>query len=308
MLLSGDLFDGPCSADGAEALRAALAEVKIPVFITPGNHDFCSPDSPWLTRSWPGNVYIFTRPVMEAVDLPALDCRIYGAGFLSMDCPGLLEGFHAEGSARYHIGVLHGDPTQTDSPYCPVTTAQVRDSALDYLALGHIHKGDTFRAGDTLCGWPGCPMGRGYDETGAKGVLIVEIDTVAQARFCPLDTPRFYDLEVPAEPEAVEAIASVLPPVGNSDHYRITLTGPSDPLDLGLIGAEFSRFPNLELRDRTVPKADIWGAADDDTLEGVFFRNLKQALDGADEDTRRRILLAAKIARQILDGQEVKLP
>ena len=58
--------------------------------------------------------------------LSALSCRVYGAGFRSMDCPSLLDGFRAEGTERYKIAVLHGDPTQRESPYNPITAAQVK--------------------------------------------------------------------------------------------------------------------------------------------------------------------------------------
>lgn len=304
MLLSGDLFDGAYAADTLQQLRSALEEAAVPVFISPGNHDFVGTDSPWLSERWPENVHIFTHPVMESVSVEALDCRVYGAGFTGMDCPGLLADFTPTHTERYAVGVLHGDPTQVSSPYCPVTTEQVKQSGLDYLALGHIHKGDSFRAGRTLCAWPGCPMGRGYDEQGEKGVLIVTLDDSVTTRFIPLDMPRFYDLELPA----TQPLSSVLPPVGNSDFYRITLTGPSEPLDLDALRNEHLRFPNLELRDKTTAPIDIWGTAGEDTLEGMYFKRLHDALETADEDTGRQLRLAAQISRQILDGQEVVLP
>ena len=159
VLLAGDLFDGNPGAESIEALKQGLADCGVPVFISPGNHDFVSDTSPWETESWPENVHIF-RGGLESVSLPGLDLKIYGAGYQSMDCPPLLEHFSAEGEETWKIGLLHADPTGKRSPYCPITTAQVRASGLNYLALGHIHKAGFFQAGDTLCAWPGCPMGR----------------------------------------------------------------------------------------------------------------------------------------------------
>ena len=158
MLLAGDIFDGEPARETVEALKKALSECGARVFITPGNHDFCAPGSVWLEENWPENVYVFTRG-LEAVTIPDLNCRVYGAGYQSMDSAPLLENFRAEGSEKYCIAVLHGDPTRKDSPYCPITAQQVRDSGLQYLALGHIHKAGAFHAGGTLCAWPGCPMG-----------------------------------------------------------------------------------------------------------------------------------------------------
>ena len=304
MLLSGDLFDGPYAADTLRSLKAALEEAAVPVFISPGNHDYIGADSPWLTEAWPENVHIFTHPVIESVAVDSLDCRVYGAGFTDMDCPGLLADFTPQHTERYAVGVLHADPTQVNSPYCPVTTGQVEQSGLDYLALGHIHKGDQFRAGKTLCAWPGCPMGRGYDETGDKGVYIVTVDDTVCAQFVSLGLPRFYDLDVDAD----TPLSAILPPVGNGDFYRITFTGASDPLDLDAIAREYSRFPNLELRDKTTPPLDIWGTAGEDTFEGNFFRRLHNALEGASDEEKKQIRLAAEISRKLLDGQEVVLP
>ena len=304
MLLSGDLFDGAYTANSLGILLDALEEAAVPVFISPGNHDFLGNESPWLSQRWPENVHVFTHPVLESVVLEDLDCRVYGAGFTGMDCPGLLADFVSSHTERYAVGVLHGDPTQVNSPYCPITAEQVANSGLNYLALGHIHKGGSFRSGDTLCAWPGCPMGRGYDETGEKGVLIVTVDDTVSTRFVPLDTPRFYDLEV----DATASLDDILPPVGNEDHYRITFTGSSEPLDLAAIAGSYSRFPNLLLRDKTTAPVDLWGSAGEDTLEGKYFKLLQDSLENADEETQRKLRLAAEISRKLLDGQEVVLP
>lgn len=300
VLIAGDIFDGNCTADSLDAVRAALEEMAVPVFISPGNHDFVTHTSPWLTQKWPENVHIFTRQALEEVYLSDLGLHVYGAGFTSMDCPGLLEDFRAKPGS---VAVLHGDPTQISSPYCPITHAQVTDSGLTYLALGHIHKGGQFKAGSTLCAWPGCPMGRGYDEQGQKGVLIAQVGNDTTTRFVPLDGPKFFDLEA-----APDALQTILPPVGNEDFYRITLTGECEAPDLEALAAACNRFPNLELRDRTVRPVDIWKSVGEDSFEGTYFSLLQDALTGKPEEEQHKILLAARICRQLLDGQEVVLP
>lgn len=308
VLLAGDLFDGLWSRESFRALYAALEEMAVPVFISPGNHDFLNYESPYISEKWPENVHIFTRPEMESVYLPELDCRVYGAGYRSMDCDALLEGFRVEGQERYQIAVLHGDPTQANSPYCPITSAQLRKSGLQYLALGHIHKSGQLKAGQTLCAWPGCPMGRGFDELDTKGALIVTVEDSVSATFVPLDTPRFFDIETHPGIDAHGALAAVLPAMGDNNYYRVTFTGEASAPDLEALQADFAQFPNLELRDHTVPERDIWGGANEDTLEGVYFRILKEKLEGASEEEREVLTLAARISRQVLDGQEVILP
>ena len=307
LILAGDLFDGPYTKESLTAVRSALEYAKIPVVITPGNHDFCSPESPYLQEEWPGNVHIFTKAKMESMVLPELDCRIYGAGYESMDCPGLLKDFHTEGEEKWHIGVLHGEVSATSS-YCPMTKEQIRQSGLNYLALGHIHKGGSVRADNTLCAWPGCPMGHGYDELGAKGVIIAELKDTVQASFVPLDTTRFFDEELDVGDNALDALRSLLPAMDSSDFYRVTLTGYSAPIDITKLTAEFPHIPNLQLRDETLPELDLWSSVGEDTLEGVYFGLLQEGDRSESEQISRRARLAARISRQILDGQEVKLP
>ena len=299
VLLAGDLLDGACSPETLERLRDSFARMDVPVLIAPGNHDYLAPGSPWKEETWPENVHIFPES-LSSIGFPDLDCRVWGAGYRSMDCPALLEGFRAEGPETYQIGLIHGDPVQLRSPCCPVTAAQVRDSGLDYLALGHIHKAGSFRAGRTLCAWPGVPMGRGWDETGEKGLYITEIGHKASAVFVELDTPRFYRMEVDTDRENAE---NCLPAQGNDHFYRVTLTGS------GKAAPEewCCRFPNLELTDRREAPGDIWETSGEDTLEGLYFRLLREKLEGADPETEAVIRQAAEISRKLLRGREVAL-
>ena len=295
VLLSGDIFEGNPGSSWARLVKTALEEMAVPVFVAPGNHDFWAPGSVWQEESWPENVHIFTGG-LESVVLQSLDCRVYGAGYRSMDCEPLLENFRAEGSERWCVGLLHGDPLVKSSPCCPVTKAQVRDSGLDYLALGHIHRAGSFAAGSTLCGWPGCPMGRGWDETGEKGAYIVNLEEGAEIAWTGLPMPRFYDLEVPAEESAEE----VLPPGASEDFYRVTFTG-AGRVNLPRLEKQFAHLPNLEFRDRTRPEGDIWADVGADSFRGIYFSLLQQSEDPARD-------LAARLSHKLLGGEEVALP
>lgn len=308
LIIAGDLFDGAYTKESMTAVRSALSSLDIPVVITPGNHDFVCADSPYVKEQWPENVHIFTENAMTAYPLAHLDCVIYGAGYESMDCPGLLKNFHAEGTARWQIGVLHGEAGNAASNYCPITRHQLQESGLSYLALGHIHKAGSLKAGDALCAWPGCPMGRGFDELGAKGVLLVQLSDTIKVSSIPLDTPRFYDEEVEAGDDAYTALTSILPAVESSDFYRVTLTGYSSGVDTDALRQQFSHIANLWLRDETIPEVDLWENIDTDSLEGVYFSLLKEASDSESDVLARRAVLAARISRKILDSQEVKLP
>ena len=301
VLLAGDVFDGTPSREAVDSVKRALAECRVPVFITPGNHDFYESGSPWREEQWPDNVHVFSGG-LDSVEVPGVSCRVYGAGYRSMDCGPLLEGFRAEGTEQYQIAVLHGDPMTSQSPYCAIAAGQVRDSKLDYLALGHIHKAGMFRAGQTLCAWPGCPMGRGWDETGEKGIYLVSVGEETDVRFIPLDGPRFYDLEAELSGSMEAGLENLLPAAESRDFFRVTLTGSAEA-DINVLEARYLYLPNLFFRDRTTPEADLWADVDCDTFRGVYFRLLQKQ---AQEDPRA--VLAAQISRKILEGREVRLP
>lgn len=308
LILSGDLFDGPPTGESVRAVKDALNSLTIPVIITPGNHDFITTDSPYVTETWPENVHIFKEQEITSVNFPMLGCTVYGAGYTAMDCPGLLRGFHANDDFGWKIGVFHGEVGSVSSNYCPISKYQLQESGLDYVALGHIHKAGSVRAGDTFCAWPGCAMGRGFDELGSKGVLLVTLDETVTASFIAMDTVRFYDEEQDVGTDALLALQKLLPAVDSTDHYRVTLTGYSTGLNMEQLQAAFPHIPNLILRDETIPEKDIWQTTDQDSLEGLLFSHLKQAADSDSEVLSRRATLAARICRRILDGQEVKLP
>lgn len=301
VLLSGDLFDGAYTQKSYRAVYDALSEMKVPVFISPGNHDFVSPESPYIREIWPENVHIFKNPSLEKVELNGI--TIWGAGYTSMDCPGLLDYFTAP-EEGLQIALLHGD-IATHSPYCPITKLHIERSGLDYLALGHIHKGDHFIAGRTLCGFPGCPMGKDFGECGEKGVYIVDTDDLSAPQFVSLGLPVFYDLTAPITTTAEDAISALLPPVDDGNYYRITLTGHSEPLNIPALQGNYA---HLTIKDQTQHPLDIWKDLGSDSFAGEYFSLLKEALDNANPEDARVLQLAARLSRQILDGEEVLLP
>ena len=91
--------------------------------------------------------------------------------------------------------------------------------------------------------------------------------------------------------------------------FRLSLSWQDTAIShKGDISLLLKEFPNLLLRDRTTAPVDIWGSAGEDTLEGMYFKLLRSAMENGDDDAKRQIRIAAQISRQILDGQEVVLP
>ena len=151
-------------------------------------------------------------------------------------------------------------------------------------------------------------MGHGWDETGEKGVYLVDLQPdAARIRAVSLGLPCFREQSVDIAGDAKAALEALLPPVETSDFFRITLKGQGYAEIPQLLSA-FPHIPNLELLDRTEAPLDIWGQEDADTLEGIYFRLLKEQLSEPSEAEARQIRLAAEISRRLLEGREVALP
>ena len=310
LLLSGDLFDGgSVYLDTLDVLRDELCECGAQVFIAPGNHDFLSPASPYLTQAWPENVHIFTSARVESIVLRNLGCAVHGAAFTSPAMPDLLTGFRVPEDCRDYVNlmVLHGDAVQADSPYSPVSRTEIEQSGLRYLALGHTHaRSELLHAGDTCYAWPGCPMGRGFDEAGEKGVYIGTIDEGVELRFEPLDVRRYELLEVTAGDDPLARILDAIPDQTENDIYRITLTGESEGFDLAALQSALeNRFYALQLRDATVPPLELWTRCGETTLEGMSLHTLRRALAHCETARQRRCIeLAARRIVEVCEGRE----
>ena len=312
VLLAGDLLDSdkPYFETGEELVRC-LALMRVPVFIAPGNHDFYTPKSLWSRLKLPDNVFLFTENEMRRFDLPELGVRVYGAAFTDRHSGPLLRDFCAprqEGITN--LLCLHGELGRADSPYDPITEEELSSSGIDYAALGHIHRASGLqRAGQTWYAWPGCPEGRGFDETGEKTVSLVTLE----GESCTLETRsialRHYEtLRVDVTgTDPLLAVHTSLPDETVSDIYRIVLTGETDdsPDLRHLQEALGELFFELQLRDETHPRLSLWERAGDDSLRGLFLKKLHARYERArDETERRQIEQAARWGLAALDRRE----
>lgn len=315
MLLAGDLFDSASPfRETGEQLAAALGQMRARVFVAPGNHDWYGPGSPWETETWPENVTVFRERAMTAAEVPELDLVVHGAAFTGPDQPeSLLAGFTAPADGKVHIGLLHGELDGAEDRYDPIRREEVSASGLAYLALGHVHKRmEPLTLGRTVCAWPGCLEGRGFDELGEKGFYKGTISDSGEVSltFVPFARHRYEILEVDVtgkDPRV--AVEAALPPDTAGDLYRILLTGETAEGGAGaaaLREALADRFDTLEVRDRTRMAEDLWQRAGEDSLRGLFLRELLARREAAeDEAARAEIDLAARFGLAALDHRDL---
>ncbi|MDD6188142.1 MAG: DNA repair exonuclease [Clostridiales bacterium] len=310
LLLSGDLFDSDrCFGETADALCRAFEQTRARIFISPGNHDWYGPRSPWARMKLPENVHVFTSPAPEKIELPELGCTVWGAAFLSDSAQPPLASFHADGGG-VNIMVLHGETGIPDSKYGCISESDIAASGLDYLALGHVHSfSGVRRAGETFYAYPGCAMGRGFDETGEKGLLWGTVEKGdCRLQFQPLSGRKYEILTVDITGrDADEAVRAALPEGCGRDIYRVILRGERDeaPDTAALESALAGLCCRIEVRDETRPRTELWAAAGDNTLKGGFLRRMKAMYDAAGSEAERgRVVRAVSYGLAALENRE----
>lgn len=207
--------------------------------------------------------------------------------------------------------MLHGEINPAGPLYNPIYIKDIEASGMDYLALGHVHtRMEPQKAGKTIYAYCGCPEGRGFDETGRKGVYIVSFEDKIKISFFPLDGAEYFDLTVDishsSSPE--KTILQALPYDTKNSLLRIALTGETEPdrLSLADIRKSVSELAfHVIIEDQTVPPVNIWEQCGDDSLRGIFLSLLKDRLNGTDNSEDRELIeLAARYGFDALSGKE----
>ena len=308
VLLSGDLFDSAvCYYETCETLLRVLSSIKARVFISPGNHDYYCDRSPYAILEFPENVHIFRSPVISSVEIPELGCRVYGAGFTSPSSRPLLRGFSAPNDGLVNIMVIHGD--LADDRYNLITKQDIENSGLDYLALGHIHAfSGICSAGPTVYAYPGCTEGRGFDETGEKGVIAGTVSRDGRdLRFLPLRGRQYRIVQADVSGgAALGAAEAAITEAMKNDVVRVVLRGGTDEnIDCAALAESLAdRAYHVTVRDETHALRDIWDGVSEDTLRGGFLRILREKYENADENAKPGILLAVRYGLAALDNRE----
>ncbi len=305
VLLPGDLLDAVrVYPQSIQALTQALGALSIPVFIAPGNHDPYTPQSPYATSLWPDNVHIFSTASMEAVEVPGLNAVIHGCAFTAPhreDSP--LSGYTVPQDGRVHVLCLHGEVAPVGR-YAPILPGQLGATGAHYAALGHVHRGSGLqREGTTYWAYPGCPEGRGFDETGKKGCLLVDVTTQGvTAQFVPLCCREYRIQEVD-----VATLAQTLAGLDYSaDLVRLTLTGETNtPPSLTALAQQVApHFFYAEWVDATTLPKQLWQRAGEDSLTGLFLRSMYQKIQAAPPEAQPQLVLATRFGLAALEGEE----
>lgn len=306
LLLAGDIFDTyPIHPETAESFIRDLNRAKMHVFITPGNHDPYTPESPYQTLSFPDKIHIFTSKNLESIELSELNVRVFGAAYTSeVFDERILDGFSIPNDDFINIIALHSN--LYGEGYCPVSPAELESTGADYIALAHVHKPtDVLKAGKTSYAYCGCLESRDFGESYESGFYIGEVKkgTANLERRTISDIVyRELTLNVKEYPD----IISALPSPRRQEYLRLTLTGEGEPIDIEELKSSLSgKYASLEIRDNTTTPRDIWQGLGEDSLRGVFLRKMMEKLNTcSDEREKEKLLLATRLGINAIENRD----
>ena len=297
VLLCGDLLDSESVfKETGEELFESLRMISVPVFIAPGNHDYYHPRAVYASDNLPDNVFIFRENSIEHYDFPEKGFRVYGAAFTDRYSPSRLKDFHAARIPEMvNIMCLHGEVNNSESSYNPISRDQIRDSGVDYLALGHIHKASGLKKeGNTFYSYPGCPEGRGFDETGEKSINIIDLtDEKCTLRTVSVAARKYEQISVDiSDKDPLFSIQLALPDDTIRDIFRITLKGETEKsVSVSEIYKQISElFFELNIEDRTTLRKSIWEMGGENTLRGAFLSKMRKRYDEAESETDKEVI------------------
>lgn len=295
LLIAGDLFDSDRVT--ARALGYVTELIRrhpgIGFYCLRGNHDksaFADLPDP------PENLHLFDEtlcccPLTDGV-------RLYGS-----ENPYALAQADPFDPACFNLAMLHGELSDfaADLPdrTIPLPIGRFSHKNLNYLALGHIHEGSEAPLDERgVYRYSGCPNGRGFDECGEKGVILLTIaDGGCTREFIPLSDRIYHDLSVDltgvdGSAERLAKIRETVSGIPERDAIRLTLAGTRTedvPLDRRLIADSLPDFFDLRIYDKTTLAIDETDLAGDATLRGEFLR-LVAACEMSEEEKRLTVL------------------
>lgn len=311
ILIAGDMFDSAntCELTRNTILHCIRANPGIAFFYLKGNHD----DNNFINalgEQMPSNLMLFNR---QWTCFECGNVSIYGAEL--NDAGGFYDGLNPDPD-KINITMLHGQISENaDGVEHGIDLNKLRDRHIDYLALGHIHSYSEGRLDDRgIYCYPGCLEGRGFDECGEHGFVLLDIDEdnhSIRRSFIPFASRTVYSVNADVTGcistremimQAAEAIAEA--GCDHSSMVRLVLSGELEAeceKDLSYISAAFSgRFFFFKAVDETRLTINFENYLLDESLKGEFVRTVLGESVLSDEDKA----LIVRYGLQALAGEE----
>lgn len=321
IVISGDLFDSnKIDSRFFDAVFEKMANCGKKIVFCGGNHDPLNADSPFLNRDLPDNLFVLGKND-ECITFEDISLKCYGRSFTDVYLKGEERFAIATNKDYVNLMVQHGElKSDLSSDYNSITPAFVKNSGMDYIALGHVHKRTPVGKIDgTYFSYCGCPEGQGFDELDEKGVYIGEIGRgICNLEFVPVAKRRHLHhktdiTDLCSNEEVCKKIIAELENGYGSDFrdnlYKIELTGEISP-DVKLIKTEIlSRLEAevyfVKIKDNSELKIDLEGLAREPSLKGIFVKKMLEKEGLAKKEEKPLYRKALKLGLKAF-SQEVK--
>ena len=322
VLIAGDLFDTKSvSKKVANIVLAQINKYKdIDFYYLRGNHDRDS----FLsfiksTGDIPSNFHMFEDEWSSYCLNPKSDGRkimLYGAEF-NNNASKIITLFNADFN-DINIVTLHGQENEytgkDKTDIVPISA--LRGRGIDYLALGHVHehKIKTLDSRGIYC-YPGCLEGRGFDECGDHGFVLLDIDEENGdiiPQFIDFAYRKLHTLDI--DISNLENSGEIIEKIGKDimacrysprDMVKIRLVGEVDEnaeINEMLIADAFKdEYFFVKVKNESSVRVNYMKYALDESLKGWFIR-LVQNSDEIDEETKGQIV---RMGLNALSGEEI---
>ncbi len=302
ILLSGDIFDNdrPAKLDKEFFYGTVKNNPDITFFYLRGNHDT---DESYTQKL--ENLKTFSE---SWVKYSIGDIDIHGIEINENNAVSLYSTLDTARS-RKNIVMLHGQ-TSSSKGNGLIDLSALRGKNIDYLALGHIHKYSAGKLDERgTYAYSGCLEGRGFDELGEKGFIVLDTDDFSH-EFIPFSTRIIHEFPVDISrsenPSHAAKIAEQAMTCDSGDIVRIVLTGEigydNDTLSDTVKAYIGTKCAFAAVKDKTEPKLDISKYENSISLKGEFVRSV---LGSGEDDLTKRRLIAAGL--RILEGRMPEL-
>ena len=296
IIIAGDLFDSENITE--KSLNAVMDSVNrasdLHFYYVAGNHDARLFDG---SREAPSNFHTFENDAFVIYELGEGVC-ITGINKLSDSRFAALDG--ALRSNEINICVLHGELRDKGYNEESVGRSALVGHGIDYVALGHYHSYSSEQLDSRLTAvYSGTPEGRGFDETGEKGYVLIEIAGGRLThRFVPFASRKINIIPLPLDGmtehgQILKRAEELLFPIPSEDMVRLELVGGFTPglwKDPTAVCEKLGgRFFHFEVKDSSHPEIDPESFRNDKTLKGEFIR-LVYADGSLDEKKKQQII------------------
>lgn len=308
VILAGDMFDTPrvTAKTRARVIQAISKNSGVDFLYLSGNHD----NDNFIDKAddSPKNLKIFGHEwtSFRYGDVVISGVKLVGANF-KMICDTL-----NLNKDDVNIVTLHGQTYFYEKNAENIALGALKDKNIDYLALGHVHapsNGDIDQRGKYA--YSGSLEGRGFDETGARGFVLVDVsDGKVSTEFVKTSVRELYVHEYSVEgandwystrEDIINVLTAKYPP--QSIIRVILVGGRNTDFDIDKINLELrlsEKFFYARVYDRTEIKVNLEDYVLDKSVRGEFVRAVYDS-DLTDEQKGKVIMCGLNA----LKGEEI---